>query len=64
MPSLQNWNPRPAINLWANGKMRRDRSNVIEQKATNAPHFKGIFEKTQDETDSNVEKQSDFKRKF
>lgn len=41
------------------GKMRRDRSNMIEQKATHASHFKGIFEEAQNETDPIDEKQVD-----
>lgn len=65
MPSLQNWNSRPAIKAWMTEKTRRDRSNVIDHKATQAPHFKGIFENTQNETDAQSDnKKVDSKRKF
>lgn len=44
MPTLEQWEPRPTIKYWMNEKERRDRSNTIENKAKQAPHFKGIFE--------------------
>lgn len=44
MPVLEKWNPRKAIKLWMNEKTRKDHSKVIERKATNASHFKGVFE--------------------
>lgn len=43
MPTLEDWNPRQAINMWLNEKQRREHSNLIPKKATNAPYFKGIF---------------------
>lgn len=45
-------------------KNRRDRSNIIEKKATQAPYYKGIFENTEKESDSTDDKQVDLKRKF
>lgn len=64
MPCLQNWDPRSAIKAWLNEKIRRDRSNIIEKKATQQPHFKGIFENVIDENDSNEQKLTNFTRKF
>lgn len=65
MPSLENWNPRPAIKTWMTAKQRRDNSNVIDRKATHAPYFKGIFENAQNENDDSANvKLVDKTRKF
>lgn len=41
MPSLESWDPRPAIVHWIDAKKRRDRS---PKKAKGQLWFKGIFE--------------------
>lgn len=64
MPSLQNWDPRSAMKLWLADKIRRDRSNIIDKKATKSPYYKGIFENAENESDSIDDKHVDLKRKF
>lgn len=44
MPSLEARDPRPAIKLWMDEKVRRDRSTIIDAKSTQQPYFKGTFE--------------------
>lgn len=41
MPALEAWNPRAAIDMWLNEKQRREHQNL--KKASQASHFKGIF---------------------
>lgn len=55
MPTLESWDPRPAIHMWMNDKNRKDRSNIIQGKSTHAPYFKGIFEAIEKETTTNDE---------
>lgn len=50
MPTLEMWNPRPAINSFMTAKKRKDHSNVIERKAKSAPYFDGVFEAANDES--------------
>lgn len=57
MPTLESWNPRPAIKLWMDKKQRKDYSNVIERKATNAEHFKGIFNAAHEDQATNTNEQ-------
>lgn len=53
LPTLEDWNPRPAIKLWMNQKKRKNYSNVIDRKAKNAGHFKGIFNAVQEDEKPN-----------
>lgn len=55
MPTLENWDPRPAIRMWMNDKSRKDRSDIIKGKSTHAPYFKGVFEAIEKETATNDE---------
>lgn len=44
MPVLEKWDPRSAIKAWMDEKKRKDFSKIIQNKSTQAPYFKGVFE--------------------
>lgn len=51
MPALERWDPKPTLKLWFD-QQRKNFSNVIDRKATEAKYFKGIFANTDKEKDS------------
>lgn len=54
MPALQNWDARPAIDMFLNDKSRRER--VATEKTTKANHYKGVFDTTEKSDDEEDEK--------
>lgn len=63
MPVLEKWNAKKALKLWMNEKQRKDYSNVIERKAKNASHFKGIFEVAHEDEQSKSDDSKEIKSK-
>lgn len=62
MPSLSQWNPRPAVSRYLAEKNRRQSLQTVEStKTTQRSHFKHVFDEIQEEKDEVVENLQPFR---